>query len=526
MAEDLELQAKFENQDAVENIVAAINPKRYSQNPSEVISLLKKGKFWQAVSKAKPKPASDHNLIYNSSSETLEPVYFWLLDFMNKLFGNNVTKIMDNFASSPGSGHFSELQGKMSQMQQEASRVLGTVNNILKGVLNLIYDLKEFKIRLSHYDAANSNNETTAEAGLLSLKQIWMDKVDMQRGQGSINAMASGNLNFVTLRDAFLLAKSIKNVDDMDLNERVKRILKPRIQEFFEWRKRSEQELRKRFEIEKIYLKSQTEALKLNARWAKPYLKAAQRLSQSERLSAQPELVNIFNTIFMELTLMGKGILNVEQEVTDKNIPKHFGKLKGLRKYYSIVFASFKFRGIPGKAGQHYVFGGRADVTFKSYALNEKELDLLKQKLDESDLEDSLRIVQGMTDDSLAQLKLDLDELLGDSNKKEKEKLSEENSNPFSALFGFLKPEKKPEEEQGIIGNTKTIKLSEIKKDSYAEEYIRNVAEAEAINRCYFVFDIYKKAHNMASLPAVEAFEAKPPRSKIEEVFSFDKDDY
>ena len=78
-----------------------------------------------------------------------------------------------------------------------------------------------------------------------------MDKVDIQRGQGSINALASGNLQFVTLRDAFMIVDSIKAVDDLDLNERVKRILKPRVQEFFEWRKRSEQELRKRFEVEK-----------------------------------------------------------------------------------------------------------------------------------------------------------------------------------------------------------------------------------------------------------------------------------
>ncbi len=76
----------------------------------------------------------EHNLVYDSSTEGLEPLYFWILDFMNDNFGGKVEKITDNFSSSPGSGHFSELQGKISQMQQEASRVLGTVNNILKGV--------------------------------------------------------------------------------------------------------------------------------------------------------------------------------------------------------------------------------------------------------------------------------------------------------------------------------------------------------------------------------------------------------
>jgi len=527
----------------VDNIICVINPNRYAeasdgtQGAVEKFKAVIKKQGFDAGLKSmkslgiKPKPVAEHSLVYNSSSETLEPVYFWLLDFTNKVFGGDVVKIMDNFASSPGSGHFSELQAKVSQMQQESSRVLGTVNNILKGVLNLIYDLKEFKIRLSHYDAANSSDKKKVEAGLLSLKQMWMDKVDIQRGQGSINAMSAGNLNFVTLRDSFLIAKSIKEVDEMDLNERVKRILKPRIQEFFEWKKRSEQELRKRFEIEKIYLKSQANALKLNARWAKPYLKAAQQLAQNEKLGSRPELVNIFNTIFMQLILRAKNDVSLSQEITDKNLPYNFRKFKKLRKYSAVVFIDFKFRGIPGKAGQHYVFGGRADVDFKAYALNEEELKLLESKLGESDLEDSLKLVQGMTDDSLRELKLDLKELLGDED-EDKEKIQQENTNPFSALFSFLKSSKKQEEpSENIIGEKEDkgltlIKQKGIKKDNYAEAYIRNIAEANAINRCYFVFDVYKKAHSMASFPYLEDVEPKPPRSKIEEVFGFDKENY
>ena len=441
---------------------------------------------------------------------------------MNSMFGGNVVKIMDNFASSPGSGHFSELQGKMSQMQQEASRVLGTVNNILKGVLNLIYDLKEFKIRLSHYDAAKSKDKVKSEAGILSLKQMWMDKVDMQRGQGSINAMSSGNLNFVTLRDAFLSARSVNDINGMDLNQRVKRILKPRVLEFFEWRKRSEQELRKRFEIEKIYLKSQTDALKLNARWAKPYLRTAAELAQNAKLGSRPELVHAFNTIFMNLTLMGRDKISISKEVTAQNIPYNFKNLeKKIRGYNSIVFLEFKFRGIPGKAGQHYVFGGRADVTFKAYALNDQELALFEKKLDESDLDDSLNLVQGMTDDSLLQLKLDLDEFLTDSDEEEKQRLKEEDINPFSSLFSFAKPSKK--EAKAKSKKEEVLSVKNIKKDSYPELYLRNIAETRAMNSAYMIFRNYKKGHGMASAPAVELPEPVPPRTKMEDLLNFGK---
>ncbi|MDD5193745.1 MAG: hypothetical protein PHF67_04135 [Candidatus Nanoarchaeia archaeon] len=445
-------------------------------------------------------PLRENLLVYDSSSETLEPLYFWILDFAKQRAGK-VEKLVDNFASSPGSGHFSELQGKASQMQQEASRVLGTINNILKGVLNLIYDLKEFKIRLSHYQEAESKDSLKAEAGLLALKQIWMDKVDIQRGQGSINALSSGNLNFITLRDAFMTVSSLNQVDKMDLNERVKRILKPRLQEFLEWKKRSKAELEKRFEIEKTYLKSQVEALKLNARWAKPYLRAANQLTTNEKLYSNPALVNVFNTIILELTLMAYSPVDVKQAVISKVLPREFEKLKKLRTFYSVSIIDFNFRGIPSKMGQHYVFGGKVEVTFKAYALNEDELALFRDKLSESDFDNAMKFVQGMTDESLLQLKVDLDELLGDE-KKEKKETESQDSNPFSALFSFgPKKEEKEDKDEKNKKKIKELKTKGIKPDVYAEKSIRSLAEANSIGATFDIYEVYKKSHGMAAFP-------------------------
>lgn len=463
-------------------------------------------------------PALEYRLSYDSTTETLEPIYFWMLDYMNKAFGGKVEKLIDNFASSPGSGHFSELQGKASQMQQEASRILGTVNNILKGVLNLIYDLKEFKIRLSHYEAANSSDSNIKEAGILALKQIWMDKVDIQRGQGSINAMSSGNLQFVTLRDAFMIANSVGDIKKMDLNDRVKRILEPRVQEFLEWRKRSEQELKKRFEIEKIYLKSQVEALKLNSRWAKPYLRAAQQLMSNEKLSSNPALVTAFNTVLLELSLMGKSEIEIKDSVFQKKLPKEFRKFKNLRKYYQIVIIDFTFRGIPSKVGQHYTFGGRADLYFRAYALNEEELLLLKERLSESDLSDALKFIQGMTDDSLEKLKIDIKEFIEDEETKKEKEISD----PFTAMFSFFKTEKsdpKEKEKEKI----KKLKEKGVKGENYAETYLRVLADADAKNSCFNIYDVYKKAMGMASFPYMEDYETKTPRTFGERLFKLNE---
>tara|TARA_Y100000034_G_scaffold136943_1_gene217446 strand:- start:5040 stop:6563 length:1524 start_codon:yes stop_codon:yes gene_type:complete len=482
--------------------------------------------------KKKKEPSASHKLVYDSFSEQLEPVYFWILDFMNGMFGGKVEKLTDNFASSPGSGHFGEMGIRKSQMQTQATQLLTTMNTILKSVINLLYDLKEFQIRLTHYDAAKSQNPNKKQAALLSLKQIWMDKVDMgSRGAGSINQLSSGNLQFVTLRDAFLKVDSVKAVDDLDLNDRVKRILKPRIQEFLAWKNMSERELRKRFEIEKTYLKSQVDSLKLQARWAKPYLKAAEQLENKEKIGTDAALVSAFNVLILELQLLAKAGLDIKDLAANKKLPRDFAKMKNLRSYHAVVLVDFKFRTVPSKSGQHYTFGGRADVEFKAYALNDEELALLKYKLEDEDLESSLKLIQGMTDDSLKQLKVDLDEFLG-SEEEDKKKQETPETNPFSALFSFLRPEKTQEKakKEGMTDKEKQIEdmrllnKKGIKKDNYAEQYLRNFAEAEAITRCFKVFDIYKKAHQMASMPYMEDVEVTPPRTEAEKLFGFNKE--
>jgi hypothetical protein len=165
------------------------------------------------------------------------------------------------------------------------------------------------------------------------------------------------------------------------------------------------------------------------------------------------------------------------------------------------------------------MFPGRADVAFKGYSLNEEELDLLKKKLSDSDLEDSFRMVEGMTDDSIQQMKLDIDEFLEDEVPEKKKEEPAEDINPFGALFSFTSSSKKKEKEKEKI--SEELKKKGVKKDSYAEQYLRNVAEADAINTCYNIFDIYKKSHGMASFPYIEDAEAAAPVTSAEETFGF-----
>lgn len=457
-------------------------------------------------------PDEEHKLTYDSPTETLEPIYFFILDLMSD-FGFKVEKLVDNFVSSPGSGHFGEMGQRSSVMQQQGSKLMADINTVLRSIINLIYDLRNFEIRLGHYDALDDSDAQKIKAARLALKQMWMDKVDIQKGNSSIKAMAMGQAGFSTLIDAFLVCDNEKDVDEIDLNQIIKRILKPRVFEFNMWIKESQSELQKRYDIERSYLKSQVASLKMYTNWARPYLKAAEDLQMSQR-DRHPALVKMFNTILMELTLVGQRGFEIkdedgrhvewdDHELGAPNLPKA-AKFSSDKKYYEIMLVDFNFRGIPQRTQQGYSAGGKTHITFKGYSLDENQLRKFYEEFDKSDLYAGLELLEGLETGSLTAISEDIEKYMaeekeaGDSRKKKDKEKPKDMSNPFLALFGIYN--KKDEKKKSDDKKDEDIKLNY--KDARLErEYILNaLASATAIST-YTFFDIYKKAHGMVTFP-------------------------
>jgi hypothetical protein len=453
------------------------------------------------------KPVSSYKLSFDSQQAQLEPIYYWLLDWVQER-GWNMEKTVDNFMSSPGSGHFSDMSMRATKMQEEGMKILGGLNQVVKSVLNLIYDLKEFELRLEHYDDAGSEVEKKREEGMLALKNIWLDNVDLKRGRGSIHQMAA-ELGYTTLREAFMMANSVDDLKRMNredkeegggglINDQVLRILIPRISEFLKWVKYSESELRKRFRIEKNYLKSQVETIKLYSAWMKPYLVAAEKLRQ-RGFDKDSALVNAFSTSMFELELFGKQGVSVEEV--------YEGKYKAKRGYNRVIVIGLKYRGhvsqrVTQKGDYGFAMGGKVDMTFDCYSLNDEEIATAKKMLDDDDVAKSLQFSGDVAADALADLKEDLDYFL--KSKEEKDALREksevksqksEDINPFAALFGLGKEKKEKKEE----GEVEVLAPKDIKKDNFVEKMMRARGASTAADWLYLVYDIYKKAHGMAS---------------------------
>lgn len=437
-------------------------------------------------------PVNQHKLTYDSPTETLEPIYFFILELMED-FGFDIEKLVDNFVSSPGSGHFGEMGQRANIMQQNGSKLLGDINTVIRSIITIVYDLRDFKIRLEAYKDIESKDEETKKAARLSLKQIWMDKVDIQKGNSSIKSMALSQAGFVTLIDAFLVCDNEKNVEKLDLNDIVKRVLKPRIQEFNHWVKYSKSELEKRFKTEKEYLRSQVNSLKTYVNWAKPYLKAADDLRMKDG-GRNPALVKMFNTIVLELTLLGT------KEVKPSFDPP-FGSYKPKKKYYQIVLVDFDFRGIPQRTQEGYSSGGKTIINFRGYFIDDEKLIKFREEFDKSELNDGLRLVEGITENSLGALTQDIDYFLEDKEPEEKkeEKKKEkprDTSNPFLALFGIYNKKEKKEEKK----KDESVKLNS--KDKKMEKsFIVPQGEDDVTNSVDELFNIYKKAHGMPPIP-------------------------
>ena len=507
----------------VKNLIAAINPKVYCdpEKVGDVNKALKSGGYLKAAEVAKLKevsyhdvihvmatkgalkkegiksPIEQHVLIYDAFSQSLEPVYFWILDYVNYLYGK-AEKLVDNFVSSAGSGFFAEMQGRATRMQEEAMKMMQTAGVLTKSIIQIIYDLKEFKLRLRQYEELRSGDERVRSAAKLALKQIWIDNVDLRRGNASIAGL-SQNFDYVTLRDAFFVADSLEDVKNLDLNDRVKRILEQRVSEYLKWVEESERELVKRYEIERAYLRSQVNSLKVYARWAKPYFRAAKFLEQNAGGDTRwnPDIVNAFNTAVFELVILAQGKYDPKRDVATGDLPKSVLSMN-LREYIPMTLIEFKFRSIPDRSDQKggYSFRGRVEVTFTGFALNKDELAVLKDEIDKDDFGDVFAMIEGATTESIEQMKKDIDEFLSDAkeinwsgSKANEPSKPSDDVNPFSALFEFAKREEKFDKSKGL------------KKDSFWEEVIRSQAILVAKLNCRKIYDTYKKAHDMPAFP-------------------------
>ncbi len=445
-------------------------------------------------------------------SASLEPYYFWLLDFIKNL-GYKMEKVDENIMASVTSAFFGEMAQRRMNFEKRGMEILGTINAIVKSIINLLYDLKELDRRLKVIEDLHSKDKATADAADLALKRVFLDEVDIAKGNASINQM-SYKLEFVTLRDAFMSAKTPADIDKMDLNDRVKRIAKSRLEEYLKWREQYEKDLKQRKKIELAYLKSQVESLKLYAMWAGPYLKAAQMIGFREPNPHDPELIHAFDQTKIQLKIRGTKKVwyyQVEKRYTGFSVkPKAPPQLKGEAKKkwerenlgpsaICMVEVDFDYATKPIMVGQRgggiYRFVGSLDITFKGYAFTEEDFEKLKLKEDE----EALKFIEGLTTESLGALREDLEKYLSEFEGKE-----------VKINLPKTEEEKKEKPKSFVAEIIESITKKKKSGPTGKEKVALELAKSTVANDLYTIWDIFKGAHGMKSYTPPGAPPPKP----------------
>ena len=98
------------------------------------------------------------------------------------------------------------------------------------------------------------------------------------------------------------------------------------------------------FHRQEKYLKAQVDSLKMYTKWAKPYLRTAQKLGMKEFKTKAglpvPDMVAAFNTMQMELRLIGK--LKIDPSSVHESYSKLKGILEALLEELGILEVEFK----------------------------------------------------------------------------------------------------------------------------------------------------------------------------------------
>jgi len=228
--------------------------------------------------------------------------------------------------------------------------------------------------------------------------------------------------------------------------------------------------------------------LKLYAGWAKPYLRAAQKLKMKE--FNIPDIVNSFSNIEIKLNLVGNS-----QPLSPPQLHPTYKDIKLKHQYHAVLVTDMDFRGVPSavttQGGKQYVHGGRAEIKFKSYAFDEIELSAIEAR----ELYEDMNLVDEWVGVSLEELDKEIQAYLTPAKEEKKEEKKEFNIEwPFKGTFEGFKHILSPLQDlaEKLVKTSPPTEIIESDVKAHAAETSKTLL--------FVLYNIYKKSHGMLSV--------------------------
>jgi hypothetical protein len=435
-----------------------------------------------------PQPKKRYKFVKESFGESIEEVYFWILNHLQQDQGfMKVEKISDIFSASENSAFFGASQQRLGIQQDRAANFLRYINDMVKQLFQLLRELRIHDERLVLYD-----NFKTSQAADNTLKGLFIDMAEGgAKNPGSVIGLAT-QVNFTVLPDLFMNSRSRrkedvdKEVDDMEFNNQVKSILKRKLYAYFNWVEQTHKELKARKKFTLQYLRQHWNVIRMYLNWVRPYLRNTQKLSMNEGQLNSPYLVNAFETSMTEIEILAYKKEN-----------------KG---FHPCILVTFEYRTKPIMANaQEYQRSpqhvGRVSVSLRAYAWSKDQIEAYKKMKNREDLE-MLGLADQNVEAAMEALDEDLDHYLKEAGEAVAEERTPSQKPPEKKRFDWEHSAVGPFVEmfkgfsdifQAFTGFDLTYK-SPPKKSSDPSS-----AEKDALIGAFLVYKFFKKSHGMMS---------------------------
>jgi len=463
------------------------------------------------------KPVNDYDMTYELYQGSVERFYFWLIDQLKWDMSYKVYKLEDNFMTSITSSFWGSIEQRRSTQQEKVSQYLGLIANMIKSLFQILRSLRIMEERQQYY-IDSKNGDKSAE---IALKGLWVDLVEGGgKNPASVYALAA-QVGFVTLPDLFFDITP-KNKDDVDrvvdavdINKKVKEVLKRKLKQFMLWKESTEKEMTSSKTFHLKYLRQHFNTIRLYMTWIKPYLKNIQKLKQQGKRTEDILEISDIAINDIEIFATKDRIMVVGGDPLKRREARYPSYEYLFQKYFPVIRLKFEYRTVPDLAyHQEYQRGavhmGYTHMIYESYVLTRPQIEayMKSKELEDIDLlEDINESMVALKDDLIKYLKeadeLDVEKKLGIKKKEEKQKdmLSslfkfDKVFEPFVGVVDFLtlKPFRK-KDENGLKTADDIKKLTEPK--TYLQKKEKDWAKTIAELDLWGLYDVFKKAHQL-----------------------------
>lgn len=442
-----------------------------------------------------PRSISRYYMGIESWHQSIEPYYYWCMNFLGDIGFPVIDKISDIFTAAEHSSFYGAAGQRLGLAQDKVSQYLATIGKMVKDLFQLVRELRWIDERLEIYRNAlgvDKEGKKTGEpqkGAEQALKGMWIDLVDGvvggQRTGSNLFVMAQ-QLQFTALPDLFFSIHPQKQEDiekivenqAKEFNQPLRNLLKRKLSQYVAWKNSTYDEMRTRRKFTLDYLRQHYEVIRMYMNWIKPYIKHIERLSGQQDLLNNPRLIAAFESSLVEIEVLAR----MKPEKAKKN--------------NACILLTFEYHTkpsmqYPGDAGYHRgpIHVGSTRITWRSYDWDD---DTIKQYIAMKNREDMelLASVDKSLMSAMEALGTDLQNYLEEAEKGKKEEPEKPQKQPMDILEPFSAVGKGMMEMFGVL----IPKLPTGGKKAGEEE---GSTETAARKMCWIHYNIFKKAHGL-----------------------------